>query len=430
MPPAPAPPPQSATPSRPAPQITPAGEKVDIIVAGALAVDFSCDYAPLPTSTSTIDPAFHTSNPAVISQTLGGVAYNIAKATHLLGSSVRLCSAIGDDLSGRAALSQLEAEGMQTDGIQTLPAPGRTAQYVAVNNAHKDLTLAMADMSILESISPDTIASTWHKHSGANAGPKCVIVDANWDPAGLHAWLEQARSQKATTMFEPVSTAKATRLFEAFKLSRKGSIYPNHLVDIATPNTHELLALHNAANDLGLFDSGDWFVALDALGIPSSGLRVPLAHTTTPALVDAGIPQQAIKMLPFIPTLLTKLGPDGVLLTKVLKADDPALSDPDEMPYVLARNTNGDQTMKVGGLYVRLFPTERVLAPEEVVSVNGIGDTFLGALASGLVAGKKLEEVIPLAQRAAALSLKSKESVSPELKGLRALITGTNRVLI
>jgi pseudouridine-5'-phosphate glycosidase/pseudouridine kinase len=314
---------------------------------------------------------------------------------------------------------------MRTDGIKTLPAPGRTAQYVAVNNAHKDLTLAMADMSILESVSPDAIASTWREQFAAKPSPKYVIVDANWDPAGLHTWLEQARLHKAMTMFEPVSTAKATRLFGAVKESRKASIYPNHLVDIATPNSHELLALHNTANDLGLFESGEWFTALDALGIPSSGLRVPLAQATTPALVDAGIPQQAIKMLPFIPTLLTKLGPNGVLLTKVLSADDPALTDPDELPYVLARNTNGDQAMNVGGLYVRLFPTERVLAPEEVVSVNGIGDTFLGALASGLVAGKKLEDVIPLAQRAAALSLTSKESVSPELKGLSGLITST-----
>lgn len=396
---------------------------MDILVAGALAVDFSCDYAPLSSSANKVDPAFHTSNPAVINQTLGGVAHNIAKATHLLGSSVRLCSAVGDDLSGRAALSQLQAEGMPSDGIKTLPQPHRTAQYVAVNNSNKDLTLAMADMSILESSTPSTIESTWLKSSShARNPPKCLIVDANWTADSLHVWLRYGKSINAFTMFEPVSTAKSIRIFTKPSASKPTLIFPNHLVDLATPNSHELIALHEKALDFELFNSQEWFRVIDALGIPSSGLRVPLSYTTSPSLVDAGIPQQAIKLLPFIPILLTKLGPDGVLLTKLLKSDDPALSSPDEAQYVLARNKNMDESLGIGGLYVRLFPPEQVLQPSEIVSVNGIGDTFLGALASEIAKGRRIEDIIPFAQRAAVLSLRSKESVSPELKGLRDLI--------
>lgn len=48
---------------------------------------------------------------------------------------------------------------MSVDGIETLPAPARTAQYVAVNNANKDLSLAMADMSILENIPQELTSS-------------------------------------------------------------------------------------------------------------------------------------------------------------------------------------------------------------------------------------------------------------------------------
>ena len=58
---------------------------------------------------------------------------------------MQLHSVVGNDLSGRAALGQLEAEGMSTGGIEVLPHPSRTAQYVAINNINKDLTLAMAD---------------------------------------------------------------------------------------------------------------------------------------------------------------------------------------------------------------------------------------------------------------------------------------------
>lgn len=402
------------------PHISEANLPVDIVVAGALALDFSCDYAPFANASSQVDPLPQTSNPAVIRQSLGGVAHNISKAAHLLGSTVRLYSAVGNDLSGRAAISQLEDEGMSTTGIETLPAPARTAQYVAVNNANKDLALAMADMSILETI-PQSLTSSLSTALFANptTKPKVFVADANWSSASLHTWLSTAQSASTTTIFEPVSTAKALRIFPSG--SREEQTFPTPLVDIITPNNHELIALHSHAHGQGLFDLPSWFAVIDALGIPSTGLRVPLAMVTSSELVDAGIPQQAIKLLPFFPTILTKLGPEGVLMTKLLTDDARELHDDAERQYVLARNNNGDTTRKIGGLYVRLFPVERVLPPEEVVSVNGIGDTFCGALAVGLAQGKQAQDVIGFAQAAASLSLKTKESVSPQLRDLKGM---------
>ncbi|CAI6335312.1 unnamed protein product [Periconia digitata] len=382
--------------------------KSEIVVAGALAVDFSCDFAPFTNTSSAIDPALHTSNPAIINQTLGGVAHNIAKAAHLLGASVQLHSAVGDDLSGRAALGQLSEDGMSIDSIKVLPQPARTAQYVAINNSRKDLTLAMADMKILESIPTTTVDAMLREASSAS--PKLLILDANWDSITLHKYLALGKSSSSTTtIFEPVSTAKALRILPP---------KPDHtpIVDIITPNDFELKALHDHAYSMSLFDNPAWFATIDALGIPSSGLRVPLSVTTTPAIVDSGIPQQAIKLLPFFSTILTKLGPQGVLLTQIIEPNDPILSSPEQAQYVLARNTTGDAN--VGGLYVRLYAPERVLKDEEVVSVNGIGDTFVGALATGLVKGKKVRDAVEFAQKASLLSLKSKESVSPDLRKL------------
>ncbi|KAF9696536.1 hypothetical protein EKO04_005233 [Ascochyta lentis] len=424
----------NATSSIPTPPATPASPSssisdatpVDIVVAGALAVDFSCDYAPFANASSQTDPLPHTSNPAVISQSLGGVAHNIAKAAHLLGSSVRLYSAVGNDLSGRAAVSQLEDEGMSITGIETLPKPARTAQYVAVNNANKDLALAMADMSILETI-PQSLTSDLSTKLFANPAtkPKVFVADANWSSPALHTWLSAAHAASTTTIFEPVSTAKALRIFPSVAPSTSSSsapppsTYPNSLAHIITPNNHELAALHEHTHTTGLFELPSWFAVIDALGIPSTGLRVPLAMITNSKLVDAGIPQQAIKLLPFLPTILTKLGPQGVLMTRLLPTDAPELYSDAARQFVLARNNNGDTASGVGGLYVRLFPVEKVLPPEEVVSVNGIGDTFCGALAVGLAGGKKVQDVVSFAQRAAGLSLRSRESVSVELRGLR-----------
>lgn len=397
-----------------------------MVVAGALAVDFSCDYAPFANSTSQTDPLPHTSNPAVINQTLGGVAHNIAKAVHLLGSNVRLHSAVGDDLSGRAAVSQLQEEGMSITGIETLPKPARTAQYIAINNANKDLSLAMADMSILENISQEKITDlATTVSSSTSSRPSVFVADANWSSTSLHTWLQAFRHPSTTTIFEPVSTAKALRIFPPVaSTSAKASkphVHPHPLADIITPNTYELTALHSHALASSLFDVPEWFTVIDALGIPSTGLRVPLTYMTNAEIVDQGIPQQAIKLLPFFPTILTKLGHKGVLMTKLLAPGADELSgDSDERQFVLARNFTGNETASgVGGLYVRLFAPERVLAPDEVVSVNGIGDTFCGAIAVGVSRGMRVQDVVRIAQRAAGLSLTSRESVSAELRGLK-----------
>ncbi|KAI4659185.1 uncharacterized protein J4E78_005609 [Alternaria triticimaculans] len=338
--------------------------------------------------------------------------------------------AVGDDLSGRAALSQLQSEGMPITGIKTLPAPSRTAQYVAINNTNKDLALAMADMSILETIPIDTIQELAASiFTTTSPRPKAFVTDANWSSPALHTWLQAARHPDTTTIFEPVSTAKALRIFPSTSTTTAAqSIYPTPLVDIITPNTYELTALHDFAAQSSHFESPEWFGVIDALGIPNGGLRVPLAVTVGSELVDQGIPQQTIKLLPFFPTILTKLGSKGVLMTKLLTSDAEELYDEGERGYVLARNLSsmdsagGDGMGKgkgVGGLYVRLFPVEKVLQPSEVVSVNGIGDTFCGAVAHGLGRGMRVKDVVAFAQRAAGESLRSREAVGEGLRGLR-----------
>jgi pseudouridine-5'-phosphate glycosidase/pseudouridine kinase len=151
---------------------------------------------------------------------------------------------------------------------------------------------------------------------------------------------------------------------------------------------------------------------IDALGIPGSGARDRFVSLTNKKMTDDGIPLQTIQLLPFIPTILTKLGANGVLLTKLLKTDDPDLTDPDSTPYILCRTSNG--STEVGGVYMRLFPALETV--EDVVSVNGVGDTFLGVLVAGLAKGLKLDErLVDIAQRGAILTLRSKEAVSPDL---------------
>ena len=60
-----------------------------------MAVDLSCDYTGIHG-----DPQLQTSNPAHISQSIGGVGHNVALAAHWVSqdTKVKLCSMVGDDM--------------------------------------------------------------------------------------------------------------------------------------------------------------------------------------------------------------------------------------------------------------------------------------------------------------------------------------------
>ena len=386
--------------------------QTDVIVAGSLAIDLSCDYIPPVSSTGRDVPQWFTSNPAAITQTVGGVGHNVATAIHYLGTSVRLCSQVGDDLLGSAAVSQLTERGMQTTGI-TKRSGFPTAQYVAINDSGKNLMLAMADMSILERSQnrrgrmeiriPERFFSKWQAHVDA-CKPTWIIVDANWDPMTIINWICAGNVVRAKIAFEPVSGVKSKRLFAFPK--RYHTRDDLVLVDLATPNLVELNSMHVVAKENGWFDHR-WRRWIDAMGLFKISLE------------DGGASNHAIQLLPYIPTILTTMGDRGVLMTQMLCPGDSRLTSPESAPYILSRSETKDSM--VGGVYMRLFPSVEV--PEnEIISVNGAGDTFLGVLVAGLAKPnpKKVEDLIDIAQRGSVMTLKSEESVSPQVSELRS----------
>lgn len=316
------------------------------------------------------------------------------------------------------ARRNLEHEGLWTDGITTATGQ-RTAQYVALNSASKELVVAAADMDIIKNA---TFSSAQVVEATKSA--RWIVVDANWHPTQVQSLLHDLQANrndswyKYGTAYEPVSVPKAGSIFAKSIPGKQIRPFPYHAINLATPNQHELLAMHWAAKSNDFFESKEWWETIDALGIPSSGARDRFVQITNREMTDQGIPLQTIQLLPFMPTILTKLGSEGVLFTTILKPDDPRLTDPNSAPYILSRNMNSSET--IGGVYMRLFP-----AAEEVidaVSVNGVGDTFLGAIVMGLAEGIDLDSLlIQLAQKAAVMTLRSTKSVSTELVHLHEL---------
>lgn len=420
---------ESSPPAKPV-SSTELPEKAEVLVAGSLAIDLSCDFTPFGVELAQVAPVPHTSNPAVIGQSLGGVGHNVAIAASYVGSEVLFCSVVADDLSGQAALTSLSKEGLSNAGIQVLPStPGiRTAQYVAINDAKKDLLVAMADMGIVE-LSEEQLDfdGVWEPLI-ERTKPRWVVVDANWCPEVLAKWTAVARKHGARVAFEPVSTAKSRRLFGRDASGAGAAIgpaetVPNNAISLACPNKLELSAMYMAAREGLLFESPGWWSIIDAMGLSPTGSRERLVMATSAKLVDEGLPQQSIQLLPFIPCIITKLGSMGALLTQLLQRNDPRLTDPESAPYILSR-TSSDE-VPFGGVYMRLFPPAAKLAPEDMVSVNGAGDTLLGVMVAGLArptSPLRVEDILPVAQEASRRTLMSAGGVSKSLTELRTTL--------
>lgn len=121
-----------------------------------------------------------------------------------------------------------------------------------------------------------------------------------------------------------------------------------------------------------------------------------------------GIIQQAIHLSPYFPNQLIKLGANGVLSVRLITSD--------AEPSVESRAIVSAGTGSFRGISVNHFPAE---TPQKIVSVNGVGDTFLGALLGNLSQTKSWRDYelnIDAAQKAACLTLASSESVNPEIR--------------
>lgn len=403
----------------------PVGKEIDLLVVGSLAADTSCDYSPFKATRDGASPVLHTSNPASVRQAAGGVGRNVATAAQYAGVQVSLASAVADDVAGKVLLDQLTQTGIDTSNLRTLRTSegARTAQYVAINDANKDLVLAMGDFSIFDH--PVLESQHYWKNliPSQEPRPKWVVVDGNWSPTAMTHILKAVKPHKIPIAFEPVSTVKAARIFNAANNAiNQASVLPDHIVNLITPNKLELAAMYAAAESSRLFESESWWSTIDSFGLPSSGSRDRFVALTNRDLVDEGVPQQSIRLLPYCPNIVTKLGAQGCLLTMILPRDDPRLSHPDCRPHIVSHTTY--ESGPVGGIYMRLFPPAELMQQEDIVSVNGVGDTLLGVLMAGIVreakAGKvpRLDELLPIAQEAAVLTLRSSEAVSPSIRDM------------
>ena len=422
--------------------------RVDVLVAGSVAKDLSCDYKPLaPVSTdfgngdargahesklaATGTLKLATSNPASIRSSIGGVGHNIALALHHLGVPIGFCSAVGNDPEGEAILRALKSERLSTYGIQKRR-DGRTSQYIALNNTDKSLFTAVADMSIFDrKIDEDKFYGTW-RPIFEQQQPKWVILDANWSPEALEVWTELAKIPKfaARVVFEPVSVEKSIRAFPPFMTLT----HDQQIFDLTTPNEYELEAMYEKAMSLhNQRVTGSYFpedlTSFFSKHVASCLSRNeqhdgPRRHGVKVAAV------QALYLLRYFKTILVKFGSAGILQVSSLLQGDPRFRLQRAQPFLVdeeavRRSGISHQISSMRGIYLRWHPPAVNVPADEIVSVNGVGDTFLGVLVAGLARTEQsIEELIHIAQLGAVMTLKSPESVSEMLRTLGPMTGG------
>ncbi|KAI5816295.1 IdgA domain-containing protein [Pyronema omphalodes] len=385
----------------PTPPAVPAAPAPKALVLGALAVDILCDpHSP---------PVPETSNPSTITESLGGVGNNVAYALHLSGIPTRLVAAIGNDSSGDWALKKLQERGMGVDGIKVVEGMG-TPRYVAINDAKGGLFVSAADMAAVE----EGLQEEEVRGEIGGGLAEWVVVDGNLSSDTIMAVMKEAARKGKKVIFEPTSTIKSTRLFPPGTTTPL--VYPSTPLYASTPNLLELTTLYQSCLTQDLFSTSlPWWPVLDSFLITSEfrDSITTLSRRISLDLQSDGLITKAIQLLPYIPRLFIKLGEKGCLVVRILEDwEQKDEKDGRRGGFVI----DGFRLRWNGLVEVRYFPAEKVNG--DVVGVNGAGDTFLGVLVAGLVRGDGIADAVERAQRAAVLTLASKEAVSEKVKGL------------
>lgn len=145
-----------------------------------------------------------TSNPVEVRHASGGVAGNIAGGLALLGHSVGLMSAVGDDPQGLGLVAEAAARGIDTSLIcrrRDIP----TASYWATLEPGGELIAGFADTRAYEKITTSSVSARWHQVEEW----AWRIVDANLPVAIIETLL--TNSAMTPVVGATVSTAKACR---------------------------------------------------------------------------------------------------------------------------------------------------------------------------------------------------------------------------
>ena len=147
-----------------------------------------------------------TSNPASVSESVGGVARNIAENLGRLGNRISLITTIGEDHDGRL-IEQASKAFINFDLVEKQKEQS-TGSYTAVLDEYGELVVAMANMSIYDQLSSDIIK----KHEAILQKASCIIIDLNCPAHTVQYVKEFAYQRQVPLVIVPVSSPKMVNM--------------------------------------------------------------------------------------------------------------------------------------------------------------------------------------------------------------------------
>ncbi|CAX43273.1 indigoidine synthase A-like protein, putative [Candida dubliniensis CD36] len=305
-----------------------------VLVVGSVALDTMAKLGP--------GSKMGDSNIGTVRSSIGGVGYNIAKASGYVNGNTKFVSKVGDDVGGRTIQEQVPGLGIGR---------GRTAQYVSMHDSSGELIVACADMEIAEEMEVNDKAGV-------------AVYDCNLSSETV----SKALPNNEYNIIEPTSHVKARRIGKM-----EVGVFPNNRVKLITPTVAELSSIHESMRDK--FDD-EWFGVLDAMQVDQIRDRLDKRW------YDKGVYQQCFQLLPFFQNILVKLGKDGVLLVSLCTTVEDYRSIPTTSPY-RPKSIVYSRGRGVGAV-VEYFPIPKENENIEVDNVTGAGDALVGYLAGKL----------------------------------------------
>ena len=354
-----------------------------------------------------------TTAPGTVRQTPGGVGRNIAEG--LFRASARgapppfLLSAVGDDLAGGALLEAWRRLGRVSAAGVRVRAGAATPTVAAVLDAGGEVAAAVADCDTVEAF----LDVPWiQAHAARIAAARVVVLDGNCAPATLAAAVAAARAPNDApasaprrkkenaplVWFEPVSVAKAARVFEAGVASE---------VDVVSPNLAELRAMARAARRAAsprAYPENENENENESPEPPPAAAAdaLALARDDVDALLDAGIGN-----------VVLTLGALGVALCRREAREDIQAEGPARQKNARSGRTARNVANAPGG---ERAPFARLLIPAlppraGVRSLVGAGDALVAGSAAALAAGHDLASAVAFGAAAARRAVETDANV-------------------
>lgn len=149
---------------------------------------------------------FGTSNPVSSSQSIGGVARNIAENLGRLNNKVSLITTAGKDTDWQAIENGSKAF-MNLKGVDQLQ-DFSTGSYTAIMDESGELILATANMDVYEELTPVLLM----KYDVLLSTAPCIIIDLNCPKTTVEYIQQFAIARNVPLVIVPVSSPKMDRL--------------------------------------------------------------------------------------------------------------------------------------------------------------------------------------------------------------------------